>query len=71
MFPYVEILLEYADEDSGSNTGRLKYKAGQAIESFMPKSQSKEAYDIYFDRHPGTSDMYKLINNQYEYVGEE
>jgi hypothetical protein len=70
-FPTVEILLDYADEDSGSNTGKIIFKAGSELERFNPESQSKESYDIYFELNPDRLSDYKLVDNKYEYVEEE
>lgn len=71
MFPLVKIQLTYADEDSGSNTGRLLFQNGVALEAFNPESQSKEAYDLYFELHPSKKSNYKLVGDKYEYVDEE
>lgn len=68
MFPLVKISLSYADEDSGSNAGIILFQNGEAIEVNQPKSQSIEAYDIYFELHPDRKSDYKLNNGKYEYV---
>lgn len=67
-FPEVEILHIYADEDSGSNTGRLKFKEGKAIEILQPESQSKEGYEIYFELNPDRISDFKLVGDTYEYI---
>lgn len=69
-FPKVTLQLDYADEDSGSNTGRITLQNGEAIEVFQPESQSKEGYDIYFELHPNSVSDYKLVNGKYEYIDE-
>ncbi|MDQ3190212.1 MAG: hypothetical protein M3Q58_01315 [Bacteroidota bacterium] len=71
MFPLVKLDLTYADEDSGSNAGKIVLEKGEAIEVNQPKGQSKDAYDIYFELHPGSIDDYKLIGNRYEYIETE
>jgi Ferredoxin-like domain in Api92-like protein len=52
LFPHVEFELTYADEDTGSNAGILKFKNGNIENSYIPDGQSKNAYDIYFSLHP-------------------
>lgn len=69
--PDCEIKISYADEDSGSNVGVVTLKNGKAIKVFQPESQSKEAYEIYFELHPDSKQNYKLIGEKYEYVDEE
>lgn len=68
-FPKVEIQLDYADEDSGSNTGKIKLKGGEVIDVFQPDNQSNEAYEIYLELHPDC-DYIKMVDGKYEYVEE-
>lgn len=68
LFPECTLQFDYADEDSGSNAGLVTFKNGEPVNIIQPKSQTKEAYDIYFDLHPGRIDDYKLIGDKYEYV---
>jgi hypothetical protein len=70
-FPVVSMTLTYADEDSGSNTGRIVFKNGNVIEEYKPESQSKEGYDIYFELHPDSRSEYKLVGDKYEYIESE
>lgn len=70
LFPDVEMFWDYADENSGSNTGRIKIKNGDA-NADQPKNQSKGAYDIYFDLHPDRISDYELIDGKYQYKEEE
>lgn len=65
--PDVEFYYEYADEDTGSNCASYKFKKGEIITSFEPKSQSKEAYDLSFKLRPHYKDDYVLIDGKYEY----
>jgi hypothetical protein len=44
MFPKVEILLQYADEDFGQNCGEVTLKAGKEIKENIPEGGSIEAY---------------------------
>ena len=69
--PSVRFLLVYADEDSGSNTGKLEMQNGKVLSSTKPESQSKEGYDIYFELHPNSINNYKLVEDKYEYIEEE
>lgn len=70
-FTDVNIIITYADEDSGSNTGRIVFKSGEAIEIYQPEGGSKEGYELYFELHPDSRDNYKLVNDKYEYVEED
>ncbi len=70
-FPLVEMQLTYADEDSGSNTGKLSFEGGNILTEFTPESQSKEGYQIYFELNPESEKEYKLVNDKYEYIEEE
>jgi Api92-like protein with ferredoxin domain len=70
-FPEIELELTYADEDTSSNSGRIKYKGGQITESFQPESQSIDGYEIYFELNPECKKRYKLANNTYEYIDDE
>lgn len=71
LYPECTLQFDYADEDSGSNAGMITFKNGEAIEVIQPESQSKEAYDIYFELHPDSISNYKLVGNKYEYVEED
>jgi hypothetical protein len=71
VFPNVILILSYADEDSGSNAGCIVFNAGIQLETFQPENQSKEAYDMYFELHPGTQEEYKLVGDKYEYIETE
>lgn len=68
----VEFEYMYADEDSGSNTGKMRIKNGEILESIFPESQSVEGYEIYFEIHPDYRNDYKLNENGvYVYNDEE
>ena len=45
---YPEVTMDYcwADEDFGSNTGRLQFKNGEVIDGYIPADQSPEAYEF-------------------------
>lgn len=67
MFPLVKLVLAYADEDRGSNAGKIIFENGEAIEVNQPKGQSKDAYDIYFELNPDEINDYKLVGDKYVY----
>lgn len=69
-FKDIRIDYAYADEYSGSNAGRWIFEKGLAYSS-IPESQSKEAYDIYFELHPDSIENYKLVGDKYEYIDED
>lgn len=69
-FPKATFMLDYADEDSGSNTGHFEIKNGKIVSFAQPDSQSKEGYDIYFSLHPDSINDYRLTDGKYAYIGE-
>jgi len=71
LFPDLIIKLDYADEDSGSNTGKITFKAGDPIEVIQPESQSNEGYEIYFELNPDSVNDYQMVNGKWEYKDEE
>lgn len=71
LFPSLNMVLSFADEDTGSNTGRIVFNNGEEIESLRPVNQSKEAYELYFELHPADRKQYKLVGDNYEYIDEE
>lgn len=68
--PNVTIKYTWADEDTGSNCGKITYHNGILLVS-QPKSGSKEAYDIAFELRPDYAQGYELVNGNYKYVGED
>ena len=36
----------WADEDFGSNTGRLQFRNGEVVDGYIPDDQSPEAYEF-------------------------
>ena len=62
MFPDVEIEFAYSDEDCGCNCGSGKLKGGEYVEEYYPDNESKEAYELYIELHPGSED--DLIYNE-------
>lgn len=71
MFPLVKLAFAYADEDSGSNAGKILFENGDATEINQPEGQSKDAYDIYFELHPDRISDYRLVGEKYEYIDSE
>lgn len=69
--PEIEIEYTYADEDTGCNVGKFKFKDGQITSQFLPSNCSKEAYDIAFDLRPYNSEYYELVDGNYQYKNEE
>jgi hypothetical protein len=71
LFPDLKFYLSYADEDSGSNTGYIRFENGNVTLINLLQNQSKEAYDLYFELHPGRDKDYKLVGDKYEYIENE
>ncbi len=69
-FPGIELHCDYADEDSGSNVGKVILKNGDALEVFQPEDGSNEAYEIFLELHP-KCDYIKMVDGKYQYVEEE
>ncbi len=66
LFPKVNFIYEYADEDTGCNCGVIELKNG-IFKNNIPINGTKEAYDIAFKLRPHIKDGFVLINNNYEY----
>jgi hypothetical protein len=71
LFPNVELQLTYADEDTGSNTGRVRFKDGEMVWGTFPGSCTKEGYDIAFELNPDIEQHYQWNGETYEYKDEE
>lgn len=67
-YPDLQFELAYADEDTGSNCGKIIYKNGVDVQSIFPASRSIEAYDLAFELNPERKDDYKLVGDTYEYI---
>lgn len=59
-FPDVEFQYEYADEDVGTNVGRVDFLGGETIYEDIPDTHSKEAFEMAFDIMNCTPDFYNL-----------
>lgn len=75
IFPNVEIHYSYCDEDFGSNLGRYVFKDTEVIESYLPDSFTKEAYQLGFEiEECNPEDMGLKFNaeiDNYEYTHDE
>lgn len=69
LFPQVQICLEYADEDTGYNCGKVVYQNGE-MNKDIPEDGSKEAYEIAFELW-GNCEYYRLVGDKYEYIEDE
>lgn len=68
-FTQLDFDLIYADEDSGSNTGRVSWKAGKIVSQNFPDSQSREGYEIFLEVNPDC-DCIKEVDGEFIYVDE-
>lgn len=67
MFPDVTFEYTYADEDTGSNTGKGSFQNGES-DMFYPETHSKEAFEIAFEMRPYLRDYYVSTEDGYRYV---
>ena len=65
----LNISLKWADEDSGCNTGILKWIDGRYSED-VPENQSAEAWEIYFELHPKDKERFEFVDGQYQYIND-
>lgn len=65
--PFVEILHQWADEDTGYNCGVRSWLAGEILDENIPEGGSRKAYDIAFLLRPENERYYKLVDGTYEY----
>ncbi len=71
MFPQNEFIIQWADENTGSNSGLATFKNGEQIKGGYFDNSSKEAYENAFELNPENKEYYKLVNGKYEYVDED
>jgi hypothetical protein len=69
-FPDLTFEIEWADEDTGSNTGWFRYKNGVVILNCEFENGSIGAYEMAFKLRPGLEEDYKLIDGNYQYSEE-
>lgn len=69
-FPDVGFIYEYADEDTGCNTGVYSLKNGITNENHFDNS-SVEAFDLAFKLRPDNKEYYQLVDGEYEYIDED
>lgn len=65
LFPEVELIHKWADEDTAYNCGERQYVNGKLHSEFSPNGGSKEAYELAFDLRPYIADDYELIDGNY------
>jgi len=71
-FPEVNILYEFADEDTGSSTcGMIFFQDGEIKSQARPESQSNDAYELCFKLRPHSAENYHLVDGKYEYREED
>jgi hypothetical protein len=71
MYPDVEFLHVWADEDTGYNCGSITYVNGMAVRKQVPVAGSREAYDIAFKLWPDSKEYYRLEGDNYVYNDED
>ena len=74
MFPDVEIVFCFADEDCGSNTGDGRMIAGnETDDTEYPKTGDKRAYEIYLNLHPEYEDelVYDPDLDNYKWIDQD
>lgn len=74
MFPDVEIVFCFADEDCGSNTGDGRMIAeNETDDTEYPNTGDKRAYEIYLDLHPEYEDelVYDPDLDNYKWIDDE
>ena len=74
MFPDVEIVFCFADEDCGSNTGDGRFIAGdETDDTEYPDTGDKRAYEIYLDLHPEYEDelVYDPDSDNYKWIDQD
>ena len=74
MFPDVEIIFCFADEDCGSNTGDGSFIAGdETDDTEYPDTGDKRAYEIYLDLHPEYEDelVYDPDLDNYKWIDQD
>ena len=67
-FPTHEIHYMYADEDIGSNVGKMTLLNGEYKEITNFSNLSKESFELAFELQPDAREYYELVNGTYEYV---
>lgn len=66
--PDLIIEFEFADEDSGYQTGRQRYENGKLVEDIVYDNCSKEAFELYFELWGGEDDFeWDEENHTYKY----
>jgi Ferredoxin-like domain in Api92-like protein len=66
-FPNVKLELTYSDENSGCNVGKYSFCKGEVTDKNVPENMSKEAYELYFELHPGREQDYTIVDGKYQF----
>lgn len=69
-FPNATFQLDYADECTGYNVGKITINKGIITKRYQPEGGSKEAYEISFELNPGDRPDYQLVDGEYQYIDE-
>lgn len=70
-YPEAHFHLLYSDEDSGQNVGDISFKNGKTVKERKIENGSKEAYELYFELHPGMESDYKYNGITYKFIEED
>jgi Ferredoxin-like domain in Api92-like protein len=65
----VDVVHEWADEDTGHNVGRRIYRFGNFQETLL--DNTKEGYELAFEFKPWQAECYELVKNEYVYKEED
>ena len=75
IFPNIEIEYSWCDEDFGCNLGRYRFQGAEILEEYLPKSRSKEAYELGLAIEQSTPEekyiRYNTEIDNYEYFDDE
>lgn len=66
-FPGVLVEYMWADEDTGSNVGKLWVKNRRILQQLWIESGTKFAYELAFELRPEAREGYTLVNGEYIY----
>jgi hypothetical protein len=66
-YPNIRMELKWADEDWGSNVGKCDFANGVCTDEYVPRSGSKDAYDLCFEIIEQSKDYFKLVDGEYVY----
>lgn len=67
-YPEITFTHIWADEDMGSNTGRIIYIDGEIVDEFYPDNGSHDAYLFYIECNGPTEYLRLNTDGEYEYT---